>query len=341
MTVPSRVSDRVDLPDTLREMPVCAAGEIWLESRKLNRSSKTIECNRGYLKHLAKFFGDRRLKDVHVGLLRQYQAERSRVAGPSAINHELNALAQILAMAELWDPIGRQYRVLPEPKWVAPKTFTVEEEQTIFMIGRDDPKLELAQIVFTITRNTTASGCELRGLRLRDLDLGATPPRVHITREAAKNNARVRTIPLNEEAVAAFRRALARAELLGAHRPEQYLFPFRINRAVYDPNRPASKSWLRSQTSRLRKVTGIKHLRPHAFRHLAVTELLEKGAPEQTVVAIAGWVSRKMIETYSHPRMEAKAGALNLLNARSSAPPTPVPNAGNLIAFPAAATRRF
>jgi hypothetical protein len=63
----------------------------------------------------------------------------------------------------------------------------------------------------------------------------------------------------------------------------------------------------------LREITGIDHINPHTFRHLAVTELLEQGAPEDTVIALAGWVGRRMVETYSHARIEAKADAVQLL----------------------------
>src|SRR6201999_1880016 len=110
--------------------------------------------------------------------------------------------------------------------------------------------LELAEIVFTITRNTTASGCELRGLRLRNLELDAVPPKVHIPPDATKNSVRPRTIPLNEEALNAFRRAVNRAKKLGCHYPEQFLFPFRVTRKLWDPRRPASPSWLRKQTQK-------------------------------------------------------------------------------------------
>jgi hypothetical protein len=38
--------------------------------------------------------------------------------------------------------------------------------------------------------------------------------------------------------------------------------------------------------------------------------LLEAGAPEAAVLSIAGHVSRKMMEHYSHIRMEAKRKAI-------------------------------
>ena len=160
----------------------------------------------------------------------------------------------------------------------------------------------------------------------------ATPPRVHIPPDSVKNEIRPRVIPLNNDAENAFRKALDRAAKLGSHKPEHYLFPFRINRKYWDPNRPASKSWLRKQTEKVRTATGIGHVRPHAFRHLAVTELLESGAPEQTVIAIAGWVSRNMINTYSHARIEAKADALRMIQKM---PPKSVDlPKSNLIFFP-------
>ena len=55
-------------------------------------------------------------------------------------------------------------------------------------------------------------------------------------------------------------------------------------------------------------------IRPHDLRHQIVTKLLEAGAPEQTVMSIAGHVSRQMLEHYSHQRIDAKAKALNMIN---------------------------
>jgi integrase len=50
------------------------------------------------------------------------------------------------------------------------------------------------------------------------------------------------------------------------------------------------------------------------LRHQCITELLEGGAPEAAVLSIAGHVSRKMMEHYSHIRMEAKRKALEELS---------------------------
>jgi hypothetical protein len=42
------------------------------------------------------------------------------------------------------------------------------------------------------------------------------------------------------------------------------------------------------------------------LRHQAITELAEQGAPDATIMALAGRMSRQMMEHYSHVRMVAK-----------------------------------
>ena len=52
----------------------------------------------------------------------------------------------------------------------------------------------------------------------------------------------------------------------------------------------------------------------HDLRHQAITELAESKASDQTIMEIAGHVSRKMLQHYSHVRMEAKRNALDALS---------------------------
>ena len=55
-------------------------------------------------------------------------------------------------------------------------------------------------------------------------------------------------------------------------------------------------------------------LRFHDLRHTAITKLAESLASEQTIMAISGHVSRRMLELYSHIRMEAKRKALDAIS---------------------------
>lgn len=319
---------------------VQAAGILLSQKVQRNLKPATLESARGQINALVRFFGDMPLNEIHAGNLYAYQCERSKTACASTVNHELALLKKILRKAivvvdgvksTLWDPLAESYNPMKPKAWTPPRTFTMQEQERIFDHAANDPNLELARIVFTITRNTTASGSELRGLRMRNLELNAKPPRIHVPPDATKNIVRPRVIPLNEQALEAFKMAVDRAARLGSHRAEHFLFPFRINRKYWDPNRQASKSWLRKQTVRLRRGSGVPHLRPHAFRHLAVTELLESGVPEQTVIALAGWVGRNMINTYSHARIEAKAEAVRVLD--KIGPKKEVPKSSNVIMF--------
>ncbi len=162
-----------------------------------------------------------------------------------------------------------------------------------------------------------------------------------------------RVIPLNEVAYAAvlelYRRSKDRTERTkekgesGPSRiePTHYLFPACEN-SKFDPTRPQT-SW-RTAWRRLTRtihcpacgkqqdpgevcenekckadIRGVEsptaRLRFHDLRHHAVTELAESQASDQTIMAIAGHVSPKMLAHYSHVRMEAKRKALDDLGA--------------------------
>jgi len=309
-------------PPIPKFLTLAQAADIWL-ARKVEqfKKPKTLECYRSYLRPLLAFFGDLRLRQIDVGSLVAYQTKRSKEAGPSSVNHEMNVLSQVLRLALCWGPLSDSYRPLDEPEWQKPNVFTPREQELIFSSTKDDPELELAEIAFTIMRNAGVSPSELRRARLRDVNLDSTPPTYHVASDATDFDVVPRLIPLNAEAQTAFRRAIERANKLGARYREQFLFPFRLGHGHYDPTRPASKSWLRHQTRVLRERTGIKHLHPHTWRHQLCTEMLEQGVPTENVIGVLGRVSENMLDAYKHSNLRAKQEALGMARA-------------NIIAFP-------
>jgi hypothetical protein len=56
-------------------------------------------------------------------------------------------------------------------------------------------------------------------------------------------------------------------------------------------------------------------LRFHDLRHHAITELAESQASERTIMAIAGHISTRMLDHYSHIRIDAKRKALEALSS--------------------------
>jgi integrase len=192
---------------------------------------------------------------------------------------------------------------------------------TYLLNTKDDPELELAEIAFAIMRNAGVGASELRRTRLRDVDLDSAPPTYLVAGDANHFDVTSRLIPLSAEAQAAFRRAIERANNLGARYREQLLFPFRVGHGQYDPTRPASKSWLRHQTRVLRERTGIKHLNPQVWRHQLCTEMLEQGIPTENVIGVLGRVSDNMLGAYKHTRLRAKQEALGIARANIIAVP--------------------
>jgi hypothetical protein len=145
-------------------------------------------------------------------------------------------------------------------------------------------------------------------------------------REGAKNQYRVRRVPLNETAYWAVSQLLERAKDKGCSLPDHYLLPGRIQRGPYQPDKPM-QGW-RTAWNSLRAEVAKVHprlatLRPYDLRHHAITKLAERpGVSEQTIQAIAGHVSQRMLRHYSHIRLQAKREALELLTS-APAPTSP------------------
>jgi integrase len=85
----------------------------------------------------------------------------------------------------------------------------------------------------------------------------------------------------------------------------------------FDPARHLN-SW-RSAWRTLTKKADLPGFRFHDLRHCAITQLAENGAADSTIMAIAGHVSRRMLERYSHVWMEAKRTAMEALAASAKA----------------------
>ncbi len=116
-----------------------------------------------------------------------------------------------------------------------------------------------------------------------------------------------RTIPLNSALLPALTEYVAwYTDRFHKIRPEWCVFPFGKPRPS-DPTRPVTT--LKTAWSNVRENANVTG-RWHDNRHTLITELAESGAGDQTIMDIAGHVSKQMLKHYSHIRMEAKRTAL-------------------------------
>jgi len=115
-----------------------------------------------------------------------------------------------------------------------------------------------------------------------------------------------RLIPLNGAAFDALARWAGR---FPDTESEHFVFPWCENRLI-DSTRPTN-GWRTAWRNALKRA-GF-HCRFHDLRHTCITKLAESQASDMTILAIAGHVSKRMLERYSHIRTEAKRAALEAI----------------------------
>lgn len=309
-------------PEVFGKMKFIPASLIWLESRRLYLRPRPFYLAGQHIKNLGYFFGEMRLNQIHIGHIRQYQLQRTRnqdqkwakLAGPSIINHEVSALQQILKRAGEWKKIEEYYEAIPLPRWKPPKVMSDEEEMMLYSIAARNPNWELAFWTSAISVNTGICGVELRNIKLRDLHLEDRVPCVIIDAETAKEEVRGRVVVLNSMAVKMFTHCLKRAGKLGSEDPEHFLFPKRTGPGKWNPNLPATASWLRRPFEGLREAAGMPWLTPHCFRHQHITISFEAGEPDQTIRLRVGHVSERMTRYYSSVRRDTQKVAVDAID---------------------------
>jgi integrase len=233
------------------------------------------------------------------------------------MNHEINCLAQILRTVGLWAPLAKVYKQLKVPKSGPGIAMLPEEEQYLFELAMNGSQSwKVAYCTSLITNHTTAGPGEIRNLRLKDVDLRN---RVLHIRQGAKNEFRVRDIPLNDEAFCAVSELHARAVKLGAIDPDHYLLPGRAMRqgevTVTKPVIGWRKAWYSLRSEVAKKYPRLAKLRVYDLRHSAITKMLENPRiSEEVIEDLAGHsISSKMKKRYSHIRMDAKRKAVQAI----------------------------
>jgi hypothetical protein len=77
---------------------------------------------------------------------------------------------------------------------------------------------------------------------------------------------------------------------------------------------PLCPIWVRPCPIWAWSATGLHGLRFHDLRHTVITELAEMGVADHVLESISGHLSRRMLEHYSHIRLDAKRQALDGLD---------------------------
>ncbi len=279
----------------------------YLKTGSIRFRSSTLKKETHFLVRPIRLLGTLACGKITSSHIQQLQASmKNDGCRNTYINLVVGATARVLAFAKTWRRIRDDVRRLPERVPPPQRVLTREQKATLFGVAASNPNWTTAFAAALIAASTTMRGCDLRGLRWLDVDLVDRT----VSIPDSKTEAGVRRIPLNDDAFRGFNLLRDRAEKLNVVDATNYVFPA-CEHGHIDPTKP-QKSW-RSAWRSLTKAAGLARLRFHDLRHQCITELAERGVPDQTILAIAGHVSRRMLEHYSHIRLEAKREAVQSL----------------------------
>lgn len=316
------------------------AAAQFIADRSTRLKSRTVKTEKHLAHAVNRVFGNHRVSSLSaVDLLDYVRARHDDGRAPATINKEVALIRGVLKRARRWHLFADEIKPLPVRQQIG-RALSDDEKIRLLRIAAKRPAWQAAYYAAILALNTTARGCELKGLRWHDVDFLERT----ITIATSKTDAGERVIPLNHdafEAIAALRR---RAESIGGAHPENYVF-FACERGHLDPTNP-QKGWRTAWRSLTRAVTYPKcatlqppaktcsnaecgadtrnvrsstaGLRFHDLRHHAITELAESQTSDSTIMSIAGHVSPKMLSHYSHIRLAAKRTALDAISTREA-----------------------
>ncbi len=330
----------------LARVAFSVAADRYMADGKTRWAARTIQTERERSRPLIAYFGASEVRRITAESVRAYMAERKADGiANRTINRERDFLRGVLKQAKRWHLIAEDVRPLPSHESIG-KALLPDEKLRLLKVAATRPGWRVARLAMTLTFNTTMRGCELRGLQWRDVDLMNRA----FTVRRSKTSAGERVIPLNDDAWRAIQELRERSKLLFGDSllPDWYVLPRTGGMANPDPTRPMGRTcWRRAWRNLTRAVqcpackqlqspadkcsnekcgadihelrSALAGLRFHDLRHHAITELAESQASDQTIRSIAGHVSEKMLEHYSHIRLDAKRSALDALSSRGKA----------------------
>jgi integrase len=282
---------------------------VYLEAKRIRCSPRTIELEEERLSLVKKHFGDVPLSAITAKSIAEFQRTRYDAGiANRTINMDVGVLSRVLKSCGRWQPLSDHVRKLPERQHPIGRALTADERKRLFLSAASNPEWEHVYCAAIVAANTSMRPVEVKHLRRCDVDFGKRL--LHVRR--SKNETSHRVIPLNASAIEAVARMFERADLLGHNDPENYLWPA-CQWGRYDATKPMLK-WDTAWRA-LRDAAGLHGLRFHDLRHTVITELAEMGVADHVLESISGHLSRRMLEHYSHIRIDAKRQALDALDA--------------------------
>lgn len=285
----------------------------WVQEMRPHWRASTQRVMGSVLRHVERAFGRTLLTEITPSGIRKYQARRHAdgLSG-STINMEIGALRAVLRRHRLWANLQPDVRMLPERTDVGRSLTEMECRRLLAACKRS--RSRSLWVAVTLSIATGLRHFELRNLRWGAVDWRKKTICVEKSKTAGGEG---RVIPLNAGAQAAL--AAWREQFRDAQ-PEHFVFPAEKSgwpskkgcTHHVEPTRPMG-SWGSSWRT-ARKNAGVD-CRWHDLRHTFVSRIAENQVSDATILALAGHMSVRMKERYSHTRLAAKRRAVETESA--------------------------
>jgi integrase len=290
----------------------------WQEVKEPNWSDSNIRIEGYNVKHLLPHFGKMLLTDITADDISRYQAARKKEkANPRTINLEVGTLRAVMRKHRLWANIQPDVKML-KAKGEIGRSLTADEQHRLLIACNSSRSRSLYPAVLLSLHTGLRSG-ELKSLKWRQIDL---LDRTLTVGKSKTTGGEGRIVPLSKTATQCLQEW--RSLFPEAH-PAHYVFPseryglagedgYATGKVVpYDvrPDTPIG-SW-KTGWNAVRKAAKVS-CRWHDMRHTFVSTMAEGQASDATIMGLAGHLSRKMMERYSHTRNEAKRQAITALD---------------------------
>jgi integrase len=316
---------------------IAAAADAFIEDYKAkHRAPEFAEYDLGRVKRL---IGHLRIAEVTAAVVKKYQRDRLNEKGaPKTINDEVGLLLRLCGdqadsiRSALKRTKSLKLQVPPSPG----RPFEADEQTRMLAVARSSTLAAREACLrrargehaprgakqggspciypaLVIALNCGMRDSEIRLLTWDQIDFEKRFLTVGQSKTAAGTG---RTIPLNDALLDVMtEHARWYIERFGETRPEWFVFP---GGGRFPSNPAVAIGTLKTAWTMVRTKAGVKG-RWHDNRHTLITELAESGAGDETIMEIAGHVSRQMLSRYSHIRMQAKREALEEVGRRRAA----------------------
>jgi len=317
------------IPKRQRSQLFSVAAREWLLTKNA-LAPKSLERLSHHVSTLSEEFGRRLACDIAVDDITKLRGKRiSAGLAPRTINYEISALRSILKIQGLWsgiaDDLDRQgIKKLSERHDVGRAISAKDEQKLLDAIAASRSPALLPLFVLAIDTGLRAS--ELRSLRRRDLTLVWENQKITegalIVPKSKTEAGTGRMVPLTSRVAAVLTSWLSRFTEADE---DSYVFPrHRVGMAgnvrrpfIWDVDLAQPIGEWKTAWRLACNEAGLRY-RWHDCRHSFVSRLAENAqVSEETIKSLAGHVSKRMLERYSHIRTEAKRDAIAVLNQRS------------------------